>query len=78
MLSKATQEVLYIKIYSGLKYVFLKLLWNFLNVPVRDPEPSQLALSWPLLFMSTVASSMSFGLLATASNVSSAFIHVYM
>ena len=45
MLSKATHEVLYIKIYNGLRYVFLKLFWNFWNVPMRDPEPSQLALS---------------------------------
>ena len=71
-------KVLYIKIYSWLKYVFLKLIWNFWNVPVRDPEPSQLALSWPLLFMSAVTSSMSFGSLATASNVLSGFIHMYM
>ena len=61
MLSKATEEVLYIKIYSGLKYILLKLFWNFWNLTVPDPELSHLALSWLQLFMSTVASSMSFG-----------------
>ena len=52
---------IYFKIYSGLKYVFLKLFWNFWNVPVPDLEPSQLAQSWLPLIMFTVASSTSFG-----------------
>ena len=61
MLSKATWEVLYIKIYSGLKYIFLKLFWNFWNGPVPNSKPYQLVLSWLQLFMSTVASPTSFG-----------------
>ena len=60
------------------KYVFLKLFRNFWNVPVPVPEPSQLALSWLQLFMSTLPARWASASLTTVSNVPSSVIRVYM
>ena len=75
MLSKATQKVVYIIIYSGIKDVFFTIFQKFLNVPVPDLDTSQMALSCgcgkSCLWLPARWASTS---LATTSNVSSILV----
>ena len=71
MLSKATQEDLYFKLYSGLEYVCLKLFQNYKTYSCQIPFPP----GWPCLGCSwscqRLLARWASASLATASNVSS-------